>query len=168
MSALISGSGPGHESLIVGESPGLVAWSTTLTHYLRQKLRAGAHNFRISMVKLKKIRSYMTEFEAEQGKNLLAASGIEAFVEGANTQTALSFVGVAIGGVKLFVDEADRQRAAEVLDAETVASTGPWTCTTCFSEVDEGFDVCWKCGDSRPEAASEMAPESEPQAPRRK
>ena len=29
------------------------------------------------MVKLKKIRSYMTEFEAEQGKNLLAASGIE-------------------------------------------------------------------------------------------
>lgn len=68
-------------------------------------------------MKFKKIRSYMTEFEAEQAKNLLEASGIDAFVEGANTQTTLSYIGLAVGGVKLLVSEQDELRAIEALDA---------------------------------------------------
>jgi hypothetical protein len=120
------------------------------------------------LLKFKKIRSYMTEFEAEQAKNLLEASGIDAFVEGANTQTTLSYIGLAVGGVKLLVSEQDELRAIEALDAIHSTSAGPWTCSRCYSEVDAGFDVCWNCGGLREDAAlmEELAaPDSQQASP---
>ena len=98
---------------------------------------------------LKKIRVYLTAFEAEQARNRLLAEGVQAFVEGANAQTALSYVGYAVGGVKLLVAEADVDRAEQILNENTIPQGGAWTCGTCFSEVDAGFEICWNCGGDR-------------------
>lgn len=97
---------------------------------------------------IKRIRTFLTAFEAEQAKNLLGNEGIKAFIEGANAQTALSYIGSAVGGVKLLVPAEDVDRAEQAL-TRVAPKLGPWLCGHCFSEVDEGFDVCWKCGADR-------------------
>ncbi|MFN3190215.1 MAG: DUF2007 domain-containing protein [Aureliella sp.] len=97
---------------------------------------------------MKTIRKFTDAMQAYQCQNELKAGGIEAFVEGDNTQIALAYLGSALGGVRLLVPE-DQVEQAENILGETREVLGPWTCGTCFSEVDEGFDVCWKCGADR-------------------
>ena len=96
--------------------------------------------------RLKKLRSFATEFEAHEARNVLVANGIKAFVENASSVTALSYIGPAIGGVKLMVEESDLARATQILDDDSPTRTAAWTCGECYSEVDEGFDICWNCG----------------------
>lgn len=103
--------------------------------------------------RLKKLRTYATEFEAHEAKNVLVASGIKAFVENASSVTALSYIGPAIGGVKLMVEEADMERATEILDNSSPERIAAWTCSNCYSEVDEGFEVCWNCGGTQEASA---------------
>ena len=75
-----------------------------------------------------------------------------------NSQIALSYIGTAVGGVKLLVDPAQAQRAEELLSEDfTTDDSGPWTCCRCYSEVDSGFDVCWKCGSERDRLPAEQA-----------
>ncbi|MCR9295832.1 MAG: DUF2007 domain-containing protein [bacterium] len=100
----------------------------------------------------------MTSWEAEQARNFLEAQGIKAFVEGVNTQLALSYAGGAMSGVKLLVAEDDAKLAEQLLleegpDPEAEA----WTCRRCYSEVDAGFDVCWKCGSDRKQESESTA-----------
>ena len=61
-----------------------------------------------------KIASYPNAAEAEQIRNMLEENGIPAFVDGAHANTAMSFVGSALGGVKVFAaicDESDAGKA---------------------------------------------------------
>lgn len=103
---------------------------------------------------MKRIRKYFTEIEAEQARSLLAEEGVPAYVEGANAQTALAYIGSALGGVKLLVDEADMQRAEEILQrSQELPNIEAWTCGNCYSEVDPGFAVCWRCGADYTQAA---------------
>lgn len=104
--------------------------------------------------KLKKISSFLTEFEARAACNRLQDNGIPAYIEGAAGQTALSYIGPAMSGVRLLVDQEHEMLAKQILLEPGARSEniGPWTCGTCFSEVDEGFEVCWKCGSLRSEA----------------
>lgn len=104
--------------------------------------------------KLEKIQVYANEFEAQAACNFLEEKGIVAFIDGANGQTALSYIGPALAGVKLLVADTNAERAMQALATrdQNDENLGPWTCRTCFSEVDEGFEVCWKCGSLRAEA----------------
>lgn len=109
--------------------------------------------------KLEKIQVYASEFEAQAACNFLEEKGIVAFIDGANGQTALSYIGPALAGVKLLVADSNAERAMQALATrdQNDENLGPWTCRTCFSEVDEGFEVCWKCGSLR--AESEWIPD---------
>lgn len=118
----------------------------------------------MSSERLVKLGTYANEFQAHNACNQLLAHGITAFVEGASAQTTLSYIGSALGGVKLMVPQSSIDSAREILDAEQIDG-GPWQCGHCYSEVDAGFDVCWKCGSHREDAAlltePDVAPESD-------
>lgn len=98
-----------------------------------------------------KLRTFLTAFEAEQTQNRLREAGIGAWVEGAEAQTAMSYIGSALGGVAVVISEEDILAAEEILRDESPPG-GPWTCSVCWSDIDEGFDVCWKCGADRSQA----------------
>jgi len=83
---------------------------------------------------------------------LAGDKGIMAFVEGANVSTMLSYVGPALGGVRLLVRAGDVQRAKQVVDnlqAERRSVGTPWYCGVCHESLDASFEVCWKCGGIR-------------------
>lgn len=108
------------------------------------------------------IRRYWNEVDATHAREKLEAEEIAAYIENASAQTALSYLGVAAGGVRLLVAAQDVERAEEVLEAETDLEASPaWRCGACMSEVDEGFDTCWKCGGDRSVA---YVPEDAPTA----
>lgn len=98
-----------------------------------------------------KLRTFLTAFEAEQTQNRLREAGIGAWVEGAEAQTAMSYIGSALGGVAVVIADEDILAAEEILRDESPPG-GPWTCRVCCSDIDEGFDVCWKCGADRSQA----------------
>ncbi|MCA9153602.1 MAG: hypothetical protein KDA38_02395, partial [Planctomycetales bacterium] len=94
--------------------------------------------------------------QAYAAQGCLAARGIMAQVDGDVSHTALSYVGSALGGVKLLVLAEDADAARECLataDPDSTDDSGPWQCDKCQEEVDAGFDVCWSCGATREEAA---------------
>ncbi len=90
--------------------------------------------------------------DAHFAQGLLEAEGLQSFIEGEHANLALSYVGSAVGGVRLLVLDTDRQLALEVLNrAEEKAQGGEeWICGKCRETVDAGFDVCWSCGSDRP------------------
>lgn len=112
----------------------------------------------MSRTKFITIASFLTPEPAYLARARLEAEGIAAFLE---NESAVGMVGVlsnAVGGVKLQVEEADAERAAEILELayeddessfSTANSSEPWTCSHCHEEVEATFDVCWSCGASR-------------------
>ncbi|MEW4455063.1 DUF2007 domain-containing protein [Bremerella sp. JC817] len=106
-----------------------------------------------------RVASFGNPAEAHQLKAVLEEQGIRAFVEGDEIKTALSYIG-AIGDVNVIVSSADIPAAAEVLEQlRQEADHRPgeaWFCGECQEVVDAGFDVCWKCGQSRDEVEAEM------------
>lgn len=93
--------------------------------------------------------------EAEMLRSVLEESGVRAFVDGAAANTALSHIGPALGGVKVFVRTVDAEQALEIIEeirAESNVSTEPWFCGTCEESIDGSFDVCWSCGQDRANA----------------
>lgn len=115
------------------------------------------------------VATFGSPAEATLARGRLEEQGIAAFLQGAETGTTLWHVGTALGGVKLQVARSDLARAKELLESEEApSSVGPWTCATCGSQVDEGFEVCWSCGatfDAQPEAAREPGPAAAEVAP---
>ena len=100
------------------------------------------------------IGRFTNAIEAEQVRGVLEANGIAAFVDGANATTALSYVGTALGGVKVLVGAGDADRAVGIVDSlddEPDVPGKPWFCGPCEEEVDAGFDACWSCGKARAE-----------------
>ncbi len=111
------------------------------------------------MQKLTRVCTFPSELAAQQAKNFLAAEGISGYLENANTQTMLGYVGPALGGVKLLVPDEDVDSAKQLLAKEDVASTiAAWTCPRCGSEVDSGFELCWKCGHAFNDSETPAAP----------
>ncbi|GIW99562.1 MAG: hypothetical protein KatS3mg111_2895 [Pirellulaceae bacterium] len=83
-------------------------------------------------------------------RNRLEAAGIFAVVEGAESNITLSYVGSALGGVKVLVPQDQLTAARNILadrrDPSDDVPDHDWICQRCFSEVDAGFAICWKCG----------------------
>lgn len=122
----------------------------------------------MSMPEFVKIARCHNAAEADHAKAVLEMNGIAAFVDGADLKTSLSYIGSAIGDVNLVVRSADAERALQVLEEfrqhDPDGKPGPWFCGTCEVEVDEGFELCWSCGQPRgeveaePPAVAEFAP----------
>ncbi|RCS52632.1 hypothetical protein DTL42_07275 [Bremerella cremea] len=101
----------------------------------------------------KRIASWLNAADAEHAKAVLNWNGIDAFLEGADLKTSLSYIGTALGDVKLVVRTVDAERASKLLQALIQESrdpqTSPWFCGACEEVVDAGFDLCWSCGQER-------------------
>ena len=98
------------------------------------------------------VARFSNPFEARQALILLSQNGLEAFIEGENTNSTLWYVGTAIGGVKLLVASGEKSKALEILNEPVGTNTGSsaaWQCGNCFAEVDAGFDICWRCDKDR-------------------
>ena len=104
------------------------------------------------------IGSFPNAIAAEQVRIVLAAEGIQAFVEGGNTNTMLSHVGSALGGVSLTVRESDAERALQLLqDSDFDDVSDAWHCRDCGEDIEAGFEVCWSCGKNRDEVGVDLA-----------
>lgn len=96
--------------------------------------------------------------EAHAARNRLERAGILAVVSDELVANLLSYIGSAVGGIRLQVDAADAQRASEVLlgipdDELPEDLKGYWRCRECQQIVDPGFDVCWSCSRPREDVA---------------
>jgi hypothetical protein len=94
------------------------------------------------------IKSCASAVEAEQIRSVLEEQGVPAFVDGANTNTLLSHVGTALGGVRVFVRADDVEEALEIIESSGGASD-PWYCGNCREMIEANFDLCWSCGNLR-------------------
>lgn len=108
---------------------------------------------------LVQIASYATEIEANHIRSVLAGAGISAYVDGGAANTMLSYVGTALGGVRLLVDSAHANTARALIAAldEEQPDDGDWYCGECDEQVDAGFQVCWSCGKPRQLVQDESA-----------
>lgn len=107
------------------------------------------------------IARFASEIEARHLSSVLAEHGIDAFVQGSATSSALSYVGSAIGEIRLQTAAEDATRALAVLSEHRLAkiqSDAAWYCGSCQVEVDPGFEVCWNCGRDRAEIQGPFPP----------
>ena len=111
---------------------------------------------------MKQLYSARNALEAHDLRFFLAAHGIDAKVTGDNNafETFISFTPQSAPCV--FVDDADLDRASELLDQfanrPSSPKSGPaWTCSKCQQLIESQFDTCWKCSTPREEAESEEA-----------
>ncbi|MCA9191449.1 MAG: DUF2007 domain-containing protein [Planctomycetales bacterium] len=96
--------------------------------------------------KLITIASYFNALEACSDKGLLENAGIPAFLENENSNLALSYIGSAVGGVRLMVPAQSQARAQELINNAREKTCEAWYCGNCQQDVDAGFEVCWNCG----------------------
>ncbi len=101
----------------------------------------------------KVVASFPNAHQAELISSILRENGINSFANNAETSVSLSHIGLGLGGVQVMVNGGDIEEATAILAELESNKCEPWKCGNCQSEVDEGFDVCWKCGASREEAA---------------
>lgn len=108
---------------------------------------------------LVQVASFGDVFEADQWRMLLEENGVATFIDGANANAMMPYVGTALGGVRLLVASADQSRAAEIIGTlrQQKSDGAPWFCGRCREEVDAGFDTCWSCGRPRAEVESQPA-----------
>lgn len=100
-----------------------------------------------------RIAQFDNPLEAEQLCAFLKEHGLRAFVEGADLKTTLSYMGAAVGDVRVLVPSAEVDRAAEIIALmEDESGDGQsWFCGPCQEEVEAGFAICWSCGQPRTE-----------------
>lgn len=105
--------------------------------------------------RLQTLRRCSQVWEAEILRDRLAAAGFTAFVQGAETGRSLSYVGVALGGVKVQVPACELEAARELLaaDAEFRQGKTPWECPRCGEPNEATFEFCYSCSMPRPEAS---------------
>lgn len=92
-------------------------------------------------------------WEAEIVRDRLESAGLLVFVQGSESATSLSYVGVALGGVRVQVPADQIARAKELLalDERQRETAGPWECPRCDEPNDAGFDFCYSCSMPRGE-----------------
>lgn len=107
---------------------------------------------------------YGAVWEADIVRDRLEAAGIQAFVQGSETGRSLSYIGVALGGVRVQVAARDVEAARRLLseDARQRATAGDWQCPRCDEPNDASFDLCWSCSLPRGEAAARFPQEPLP------
>jgi hypothetical protein len=93
--------------------------------------------------------------EAETIRIRLAAAGIAAFVSGDDAVTSMAVNGGGVNTAIVVVEVAndDYEHATRILaeDSRRRLTLGPWTCDQCSENNDSAFDLCWNCGNERPD-----------------
>ena len=106
------------------------------------------------------IESFDSPYEAEIAKRWLEDHGVEAYVDGSSSFTALSYVGSALAGVRLMVVDSQIDQAQIVLRDfvrdRSQAHGFRWWCGSCREENESSFDLCWRCGRDRREVEAEF------------
>jgi hypothetical protein len=107
-------------------------------------------------VDLVTVAIFETAVKASPARAMLEAAEIHTYLQGEVTGDILSYVGPALGGVKLQVENGDVEHATELLqehldeaesDEDANAFNVPnWVCPQCSADVDAGFEICWSCG----------------------
>lgn len=99
--------------------------------------------------------------EASIARARLEEAGIRSWLQGELSTGQLFPVGLALGGISLEVSDADAASARSLLDDVNQATTGAdetaWICGTCGTEVESGFELCWKCQAVRPDRSDRQA-----------
>lgn len=121
--------------------------------------------------RLQTLRRCSQVWEAEILRDRLAAAGFTAFVQGAETGRSLSYVGAALGGVKVQVPacELEAARALLAADADFRRGMTPWECPRCGEPNEATFEFCYSCSMPRPESSNgeaEPSLETEPSVSR--
>ncbi len=101
--------------------------------------------------RLVRVTSYLNAAQADLARMQLAVEGIPAYLENAAFLSWLWHYSNATGGVKLYVLDADAERAHAVLWSwrqAVVVALPPWTCPNCAADVDAAWMTCWHCGAS--------------------
>jgi hypothetical protein len=104
------------------------------------------------MPSLVKVRSFLGVAEAELARIRLAMDGIAACLGNAEMVSWAWYYSNAIGGVKLFVNQADAPQAAIILSPQPVPQLfqpPQWHCPKCKADVDGLWSFCWSCGTSK-------------------
>src|SRR3954470_17256726 len=99
---------------------------------------------------MKQLYSARNALEAHDLRFFLSAHAIDSKITGDNNafETFISFTPQSAPCV--FVDDADFERASELLDEFENRPSSPdsqpaWTCSNCQQLVQSQFETCWKC-----------------------
>lgn len=98
------------------------------------------------------VATFRSPQEASIAKAALSNEGVDAFIQGAESSSMLSYYGSSVAGANLQVRQSEAARAVSLLadfetDARLTAETArSWKCPNCGAEVDAGFELCWSCG----------------------
>ncbi|HWC88483.1 MAG TPA: DUF2007 domain-containing protein [Pirellulales bacterium] len=125
------------------------------------------------------VAAFNSPVEADLARSQLEEAGIPSVLADEATSGNFWVLVNAVGGVKLQVFEQDLARAREILNpvaemgdeppqvGTALAATGQgWRCPRCGSEVEPGFEVCWKCGTARDGTVDpDFAPDEEDNEP---
>ena len=105
------------------------------------------------------VAMFQSHQEASMAQAALAAEAIDSELAGSVTADTLAYLGSATGGVRLLVKEQDTARAEQILESIGRQRSEParlpeWRCPACGEDVDGAFDLCWSCGELKPEDAT--------------
>jgi hypothetical protein len=95
-----------------------------------------------------RLETYTSEIEAEIAKGRLETLGVTVVLEKDNCGGMRPHLDLQ-AGVKLYVPDEELDKARDILEVKTVATTGMWVCSGCSEEIEGSFDTCWKCGRDR-------------------
>ena len=98
-------------------------------------------------MKLRKLANFASELEAKMLEGMLSAARIPCVLNNAEFVANFWQYGNAVGGVTVQVAEQDWDAAQAVLNPDA-STTETWACPACGTDVEAGFDSCWKCARS--------------------
>ena len=104
---------------------------------------------------MKQVYEARDSMEAHFIRQALEAEQIDAVVQGENLAVVQGLIPETTPSV--WVNDADIDRAMEVISRlpkgqEAVSHPAGWKCPKCGETVEGQFDVCWNCGETRPQA----------------
>ncbi len=117
--------------------------------------------------KLVTVAKCLQFWEAEILSERLRNAGILAFVQGAEANLNLSYVGTALGGVRVQVPESELEVARKVIqeDEQQRQTAGNWRCPRCVEPNEASFDFCYSCAkprDASSERVDKLTPDANP------
>jgi hypothetical protein len=87
-------------------------------------------------------------------KNVLEINGIDSTITHQYLSAGAGEIPPHECWPQLWVAEQDVERAAEIIEAADSASSETqetWVCIKCGEEIEGQFELCWNCGEQRPQ-----------------
>lgn len=92
------------------------------------------------------VAPFIMEHEARIAAAELSEAGIATIVTDCEAGATFgTYIGSAVGGVRLQVAEGDVAAASQILARIHSANSSAWHCDRCGTDIESGFAVCWNC-----------------------